>query len=190
MTMLKAPLENNIQANEQTNRFGYITQRSDSYIFDEKAFRSTYEDLWTRYQIDSPDISSYFRWHDKGDIPHQFDEPTCLTEEAALLLGRPLDDDILDDIHDLYLKLLTIQASVTWEKRLVEASIKAKCGTSPGIDGVCTWRRTLTHRQKLDLDTLRTEQPDIHSQFLVARAGAKALVVAKGRNFRRSRRHR
>ena len=83
------------------------------------------------------------------------------------------------------MRLLGIEASINWALELIEARIRSACGTAPGIDGVCTGRRTLTTKVKFDAAAMKADNPELHQQFVKTKPGSTALVVARDRNFRR-----
>jgi len=183
--LLRAPLEQSIRRDSGINRFGYINVRKDTTNFDEAAFRQAHGELWERYQKDSIRVVPYFRWQTteaEVDLSHDLD---TFENEALVPLGSPLGDDDLDKIHDLFLRLLGLDASISWELEMVEASIKAECGNASGIDGVCTWRRTMSSKRKLDTTALKADHPTLHGQYTVTKPGATVVNVARGRNFRR-----
>jgi hypothetical protein len=64
------------------------------------------------------------------------------------------------------------------EKELAGLHLRALCGRAPGIDGICTWKRTL--EEEFDLKAFKAEQPEAAARFTVAGKERKSVIRGKG----------
>lgn len=70
-------------------------------------------------------------------------------------------------LHGQYLEVLGELSRASIAKDLIEARVKAACGTAQGIEGVCTWSRSLVTRPELDRNQLARDHPSLFQQYLL-----------------------
>ena len=69
------------------------------------------------------------------------------------------------------------------EKDMLEAQIKAACGTAKGIEGVCSWNRIQKKTMAFSASILAEEDPELHQKYLVPRKPTPSLSVSLMRSY-------
>jgi len=92
--------------------------------------------------------------------------------------------DRLAELHETYLRMLTILGSVSWQSDILESRLKDACGVAAEIHGVCKWGRIGTPKGKFDKAAFRKDHPDIYKDFSKTTKSAPQSVVRRDRGFR------
>ncbi len=97
--------------------------------------------------------------------PEGLDKPTAeRSEEVA-------------ELHEQYLKNLGEISLATIDKRLVEARIKAACGSASGIDDVCKWSRDVIIERKFDHRSFAQAHPELFERYLIPPTAPELRVI-------------
>jgi len=70
------------------------------------------------------------------------------------------------ELFDLYRDLEMHEGAYQWDGEIAEAHLRALCGASPGIEGLCTWNRKEKVSEHLDREGLEASHPDKYREFL------------------------
>ena len=100
---------------------------------------------------------------------------------AASMTKRGADASVM---HARYLNVLQLSAPTKFELGLLEGRLKAACGERPGIEGVCTWNRIPTEREKFDQAAFAAAHPRWFSAYENPETTARSVVVAKDLGYR------
>ena len=90
---------------------------------------------------------------------------------------------MLEDLHEQYLKVIGEISRASIEKDMLEAQIKAACGTAKGIEGVCSWNRIQKKTMAFSASILAEEDPELHLKYLVPRKPTPSLSVSLMRSY-------
>lgn len=92
-------------------------------------------------------------------------------------LERSKEADLSSTLHNLYLKVLSINKFAEWEVELAQAQLKKLCGLYDSISGICTWKRTKVTKERFDKDLFVKKHPDLYEMFSIASANVNYLTI-------------
>ena len=168
----------------------YITfqMKKRSASFDTARFKKDHPDLYGAFESKSPSWSHSF-------IPVK---PVKLglddsVVDPALLQLR---DDIFnladqveagataDEMHRKCLEILAYRARYDLDGTAAEDALKALCGTAPGIEGVCTWKRYESERSSFDAEAFKEQHPDLWQDYQKPETTKPANVLTRDLGYR------
>jgi hypothetical protein len=74
------------------------------------------------------------------------------------------------DLAELFRDLESRQNAYEWEKTIADANLRVLCGTADGIDGLCTWKRSVKEKEDFDEEGLESSHPKEYAKFLTVEA--------------------
>ena len=165
-----------------------VQEKKATERFNEAKFKEQYPKVWAKYLVMKETFSGPFRVVDpKADRP----DPFVLNVDLAQL-SKQVEKAITkvsskkagaNELHEMFLQLLTIQAPLEWDLMLAEDVAKSELGTASEIDGLFKWSRVMTVRETLDKDALRDAEPKKYAECVTQTSSKPAVVVARDRGF-------
>lgn len=161
-----------------------LSSRVGAQAFDKDAFAARYPDLYRncfRLRIPAPRLNILGSQLCPRDVLACDTDLSHLVREIPLILREGHEEGILGVLHDVWLRLDSVQATHEWRRALDRAWLKAACGTAPGIAGVARWVRS--HRGNLEFDhnVLKENDPDLHQQFVSRRERISKFEMRRDR---------
>ena len=104
-------------------------------------------------------------------------------KEAQFTAPTSKRNDGLEDLHEQYLKAMGETSQATINKDMLDAQIKAACGTAKGIEGICTWNRIQKQTTGFSATALAEAEPELHQKYLVERDPTHSLSVNLMRSY-------
>ena len=137
---------------------------------DEEAVKAAHPELYEKYLVEVTKFSGSFLLKAKGldidaDLAHVLSELSKLdvqiesvTEHADIAM-----------LNEPSLAVRSIKGIAEWEADLLKAELQIATGTTPGIEGLCTWNRVNKTTSQFDAATFADENPDIAKQHMIVR---------------------
>ena len=179
-------IRNADEQGEDVSGTAAIQERAPRAVFDEKGFKTKYEDLWIKHVIQKEDIAPpRFKAVEVSedslpidDFQAEFHGLANKMEEALSKEGG--NSQVLFDVHEVYLNLLSFEKQAQVDKDIAEAHLKVLCGENDGIQNVCKWTRKLTVKEVLDTKALKSNHPNEYAEFESRGKAVTAVVPKKG----------
>jgi hypothetical protein len=179
-------IRNADEQGEDVSGTAAIQERAPRAVFDEKGFKTKYEDLWIKHVIQKEDIAPpRFKAVEVSedslpidDFQAEFHGLASKMEEALSKEGG--NSQVLFDVHEVYLNLLSFEKQAQVDKDIAEAHLKVLCGENDGIQNVCKWTRKLTVKEVLDTKALKSNHPNEYAEFESRGKAVTAVVPKKG----------
>lgn len=186
---LKAFFDSLHRGGKDVSGFHIVVERSAAPDFDEVGFQEKHPRLWQKYLQTKQRPNQRFVLTDLNSFKK---EPSIITPDIVAIttaIGHAItvdspDNSDLSNVHGLFLELLAVQAPLDWESELIEAEIKTLCGDASGIEGVCTWTRTMSEVTAFDKTSFKNDHPEKWEQFTTAKPGGTSTALRRDRNFR------
>lgn len=180
--VVKPTLQSSIQNDGGSNSTGTLQQRRLRGRFDLASFKSAHPDLWCAYVTVSHEPGGRFTLVASA-IRDESADLADLERRCDAVRGSDAPG-LEEELHSVYLDAVAISAQTKWDLARTENQLKVLCGTAPGIDGVCSWSRTMQVKESFDEKALETDRPDLFGQFVTAGQTRQALVINKDSGFR------
>lgn len=153
---------------------------------DEARLEEAHPGLYSQFLTKQPVLSQRFnsavpRARADEELPGQFSGVQEQLDSA--LSGLEAMPDDLEPLHLVHLELLGLQASARWDKEIAEANLKASCGVTAGIEGIATWQRSTTEKEKFDKGAFKKEHPELDSAFRTQKK-TRSFKVRPMRSYR------
>ena len=179
-------IRNADEQGEDVSGTAAIQERAPRAVFDEKGFKTKYEDLWIKHVIQKEDIAPP-RFTPKN-IPQdslpiddfQAEFHGLANKMEAALSKEGGNSQVLFDVHEVYLNLLSFEKQAQVDMDIAEAHLKVLCGENDGIQNVCKWTRKLTVKEVLDTKALKSNHPNEYAEFESRGKAVTAVVPKKG----------
>jgi len=163
--------------------------KNQSDLFDSKSFKKDHPDLWNEFVDVSESLSGTFRlgkWPDGKVLPDlrpvELDSVVAVVKDAE---SKVIDGvEFVTELHTQFLRTLSLQGPIEWEIDVLEAELKARCGTAAEIVGVCKWPRAMKEKETLNKDALAEQHPEIFQQFVKVRGRIQVPIVSRDLGFR------
>jgi hypothetical protein len=68
-----------------------------------------------------------------------------------------------------------------WEKKIADVNLRVLCGLADGIDGLCTWKRSVKEKETLDEEGLQSDHPNEYQKFLTIEARTRQKTKKRPR---------
>lgn len=145
-----------------------VTEYAVMKEFDEKKFSEKYPEMLKAFLIFETEISGKFQPRYKKIDLAEVDELYSLAETfkehcEQVRSGRT---NFSDELTATFAEIERISAMYSWDQEIENASLRVLCGTSSGIEGVCTWNRTLKTLATLDTELLETKHEKEYKEFV------------------------
>jgi len=176
------------RAGRDVTRYLAVQVKDKAAIFDTTRFKKDHPDVYASFTTPKTTWSKTFvtaKMTDLGLDDAELDpalRDLCDridVEATAVATGSPHDG-----LHKLYLELLHFDARYDLEFRAAEAQLKVRCGTAPGIDGLCTWNRRENPGLSFDKDALKEQRPELYAEYEKPAVKSESYVLAKDRGYR------
>jgi hypothetical protein len=168
----------------------------DSYKFDSSLFKSSYPEFYESYcktetQVKIKDTFSVEGKKNakletinislsdlKKNIPTQNFNPS----QFGVALVRTKD---IEDLHAQHLIFNKEYKHLEWDLEVIENQLKNALGIDEKIVGVCSWKRVLNTKSssKLDEEKLKSERPELYSEFLSLKKGFPRVIISELRPY-------
>jgi hypothetical protein len=89
--------------------------------------------------------------------------------------------DTLATLHAEFLEHTAALARVKDELVLYELEIRHTCGTHGGVEGMCKYKREVTH--DFDAEAFEADHPQIHAAAMTERPAQTRITVLKARDY-------
>jgi hypothetical protein len=179
-------LENAARNGADVDRMLSIQDKKAIERFDEKTLRESFPELWTQFITVESVLRGSFSLLDPAAARP---DPYKLFPELIHLKSRVdevlcIQDSDPSRLHALFLEVISVQSPSEWDVMLLEDRLKAECGTSPGLTGICKWNREEVSKEVFDKARFKAERPDLFPQFVTVGAPTRAVVPARDLGFR------
>ena len=85
------------------------------------------------------------------------------------------------DLFDLNRDLEMFEGSYQWDETIADAHLRALCGDSPGIVGLCTWNRSVKTKSTFDRAGLENAHPKKYEEFVTRTIGTRLKTRKRSR---------
>lgn len=137
---------------------------------DKASFQRDNPDTYESYCRATPTMSNTFtpsRREKFGIDASSLDTPFReLADEIKDMLSSFSPGSNPKAIHRKFLHLLRHNRRFELQDRVSTAELKVACGTHLGIEGVCTWKRTLGTKVTFDETAFASDHPDLYETYL------------------------
>ncbi|MEC8657259.1 MAG: GIY-YIG nuclease family protein [Verrucomicrobiota bacterium] len=168
------------------------TEKARQPNFDEKSFKEEHPEKHARFQVEKTSLSRSFSlarnprptselcsdW-----VTRSKEYKAKVEKESPFSAPTFKRNDMLEDLHEQYLKVIGEISRASIEKDMLEAQIKAACGTARGIEEVCSWNRIQKKTMAFSASILAEEDPELHQKYLVPRKPTHSLSVSLMRSY-------
>lgn len=160
-----------------------VQVKKSSAQFNESRFKEEEPGLYESLLVESVDWDRRFL-PSKNQFPKltidEDEELLEISQNVERMLGVPIRTrEDAQELHRQFLHCLEIQSAMDWQVELNEAMLKSACGSSRGIEGICTWNRTRETSLKLDKKRLSSEYPEQFNRFVSTKQSSPAIVLAR-----------
>lgn len=160
-----------------------VQVRAGRRYFDEKAFKEANPDIYSKFvSIEtSKEPKGSFRLSKPKDL--ELDlldiDPGLkkLLDQFIEEIEKPAGFRKESELHNLFLHVNSALAFAEWEQDVATVQIKVLCGTSEGINGICTWKRAFTTTETFDDKALKDQYPDLVAKFMRETESTKAYSL-------------
>ena len=184
-TVYRRTIRDADEQGEDVSGTAEIQKRAPRAVFDEKGFKAKYEDILTKHLIQNESIAPRFKAVEVSedslpidDFQAEFHGLAHKMEEALSKEGG--NSQVLFDVHEVYLNLLSFEKQAQVDMDIAEAHLKVLCGENDGIQNVCKWTRKLTVKEVLDTKALKSNHPNEYAEFESRGKAVTAVVPKKG----------
>ena len=149
--------------------------------FDEEAFRAAFPALAAQFTIRNTSVSGNFTLTKLQTV--EVDPQLSVFSQEFLggcerVGSRELT---FGDLFDLYRELEMHEGAYQWEEEIAAANLRALCGDSPGIEGICSWNRKEKVSEKLDREWLESSFPEEFGTFRTAEIRTRTRTKKRSR---------
>ena len=149
--------------------------------FDEEAFRGAFPSLASQFTIRNSKVSGNFTPTKLQTV--EVDPQLSLFSEKFLNECERVNSRELafGDLFDLYRELEMYEGAYQWDEEIAAANLRALCGDSPGIDGICSWNRKEKISETLDREGLESSYPEEFGKFWTAEMRTRTKTKKRSR---------
>lgn len=170
-------------------RFVTVQEKVKKAAFEKTRFAKEHPTIYERFVTTSPTISGRFTPTTAAKLGLGHDDlPTDLVRLAESISSLVEQDNTVRQkpgmLHSKYLEMLQFSAPVKFSLTLMEAELKLACGRAPGIEGVCTWNRTVGETTTFDQSAFAAAHPDLLAEYMKPASLSTSVVVAKDLGYR------
>lgn len=172
----------------ELNQIVEIQLKEGRESFNKESFREQYPNLYEKYVALEETSKQRFTATIPKEVKDSLNEIDPELFNTLEVIEGFIDDvksskRTYQELHGQYLRVLSIEADADWIKTIAEARIKSACATAGGIEGVCTWSRSIETKQAFDETLFREENPEIADQFTTIGASVQAVIVNPKRGY-------
>ena len=169
-----------------------FTEKTRQPSFNEELFKEEHPEKYDRFLVEKTGLSRSFSLARNPRSPSELcpewvaqtkEYKDKVEKEAPFTAPTSKRNDALEDLHEQYLKVMGETSQATINKDILDAQIKAACGTAKGIEGVCTWNRIQKQTTGFSATALAEEEPELHRKYLVPRDPTHSLSVNLMRSY-------
>lgn len=173
------------QAHQPARPWVHVGLKAPRRTFATKQFAAAHPEIYDRYLVKQEAFTKTFRISSpKGATSDLSDVNPALAETLQLADSLHATTAEGESIHSTYLKVLEMQALLTWRNEFIEVQLRAACGENEGISDICTWKRETVTRARFDTDAFRNDHPDLWESFAPVGEPITAHIPTKDRNYR------
>lgn len=153
-----------------------IQERKSFPSIDKKSLREAHPDIYAQYVVEKEKLKRSFSLAKRPRSLEKLDPDLDATLKGLNSTEGKSDEPVfndppkernslLEDLHFEYLSAMKSTSEAKLEKVLLEAQIKAACGSAKGISDVCAWSRELTTGKEFDTSRFKKEHEELARQF-------------------------
>lgn len=154
-------------------------------LFDDSSFKERFPALWQQHLVRSTSIPQ--PRNRVVSLPdNEVGESDAVTETRVIATrleefqqSGAQDPESLNEMHSLFLQLLSLEALFTEQEMLAEAYLKAFCALNEGIEGVYKWKRVEEVKESLDKGSLKEHFPSEYQQFTSQAAATRRIKIRR-----------
>jgi len=137
-----------------------IQPRAASKKFDADLFKSKYPDLYKQYSKTTSEVKGSFRLATAKDfVPDisslQSEQVELVTDFIDLLENADHSLDTGFALHEKHLAVLEVLQYAEYRAEIADIKLRVLTADSDGIEGICTWKRTLKESTTFDKTALK-----------------------------------
>jgi hypothetical protein len=144
-----------------------LTETYSSTTFDQDGFSAKYPNLVERFTITNTKVSGRFT-PAALDVDLQEVERELVEFESAFLAACQSTRTAelkFADLFDLHQEVEKFEGAYQWDEEVADAHLRVMCGTTSGIEGLCTWNRLEKVTRELDKEALESSNPEEFNEF-------------------------
>lgn len=152
--------------------------------FDEEGFRGAFPLLATQFTARNSKVSGNFTLTKLQTV--EVDPQLGVFSENFLNECERVNSRELPfgDLFDLYRELEMYEGAYQWDEEIAVANLRALCGDSPGIDGICSWNRKEKLSETLDREGLESSHPEEFGKFRTSELRTRTKTKKRSRRAR------
>jgi len=159
-----------------------LQPRSASKKFDANLLNSKYPDLYKKFSKTTSEVKGSFRLAAAGDFAPdistlQPEQVELITEFTELVESADHTLDTGFVLHGKYLAVLEVLQYAKYRAEIADVKLRVLTGDSDGIEGICTWKRTLKESITFDKAALKAEHQDEYAECHTEGKATEALIV-------------
>jgi hypothetical protein len=136
-------------------------------IFDDQVFATKYPHLLDAFTLTSTNVSGKFIPKKMTVDLNEVDRDLASFRDSFFEACQSVRDGSLgfQDLFQIHRDLEVFEGAYEWDNEVADAHLRVLCGTSAGIEGLCTWKRTEKTTSVLDKEGLESDHPDEFGEF-------------------------
>ena len=155
---------------------------------DREILKSKFPDIYTRYLRIEESLKQRFTVTIPKEIKgalENIDAELFATEQTLneFVENLKAGKKTYKELHGLYLDILSVEAEADWVKTISEARLKSACSESAGIEGICSWPRSIESKESFDEKLFREEYPELAEKFTQISEPVEAVLVNPKRGY-------
>lgn len=167
--------------------FADLNEGVETQRFLETDLQKDHPEIWATFASTTAKLSQRFLLTEpkalKNEIVDSLSDLRSQQEDIESLIDSVKSEGELAELHTKFLELLTIQAPLEWDEKILTNMIKASCGEAGGIDGVCTWSRHMEDKPTFDKKAFGEAHPELLAKYSTITVSKPKLRIYRDRNF-------
>jgi hypothetical protein len=165
---LKAKIDSIIKAAHATGAdLGAVAKESTRNVggkFDAKKFEEENPEIFKKFSVEQSRHAGRFLLKFK---PALFDELPQDFKALVLKMEIAIEShSSLEELNEPVLLITEQKAIAHWDDDLAIARLQVLCGTTPGIEGICTWERATTLVSSFDSKAFMAAMPELYAKYV------------------------
>lgn len=154
-------------------------------FFDHEAFTKEHKEKWDEFVTKREELAGRFTLSTLDIDIRDIDQPLSQFEFAFLETCERIKSGELTfvELFSFFQQLERFEGSYKWDEEIADAHLRVLCGDAPGIEDLCSWKRTMKVTEEVDIDGLKARYPSEVEDF--TRREMKIRIKTK-RRARRS----
>jgi len=160
-----------------------VTEHYIRKNFDQERFTEKYPGLLERYNQVSFRVGGTFRTTlPEVDLAEAASELVKFTSDFQGSCDKVRGGESnFGELFDQYQILQQFRGAYSWDEDVADAHLRVICGTSAGIEGQVTWKRTAKEDSSPDLERLESEHREKYNEFVTVEVRTRLKTNRRAR---------